>query len=329
MGIKNLLKFLYNYPNIVKQIERNELNGKKIAIDISILLYQSVIAIRNTGHDITNKNGKIISHIVGLLNKTLLLMDNNIIPIFVFDGRPPSIKKSVLNMRRELKNKALVQYDQAETKIDQIKYFKRCVTITKEHMNECRELLTFMGIPFIDAIQEADSELAYMCKNNLVHSVLTEDMDILTFGSPRIIKNILSFNKPLIEINLNDILNTLKINHEEFVELCILFGCDYCNTSTRNLNMSNQLIYDLYKKNKFEIFNKLNINFDDYTVAKKYFINCPNNNINESLEIKPPQIDKLVDLLVNKYNLSYNKIMLKMARIHTFYTKHKTDSNLI
>lgn len=324
MGIKNLLKFLYNYPNIVKQVDRSELNGKRIAIDISILLYQSVIAIRNTGHDITNKNGKIISHIVGLLNKTLILMENNIIPIFVFDGRPPNIKKNILNIRRELKNKALVQYDQAESKIDQIKYFKRCVSITKDHMNECRELLTFMGIPFIDAVQEADSELAYLCKNNLVHSVLTEDMDILTFGSPRIIKNILSFNKPLIEINLNDILNTLKINQEEFIELCILFGCDYCSTSTKNQNISNHMIYELYKKNKFEIFDKLNININDYTVAKKYFINCPNNNITESLEIRPPQIEQLVDLLVNKYNLSYNKTILKMNKLNTFYNKNKT-----
>ena len=275
MGIKNLLKFLYNYPNIIKEKNRDELNGKKIAIDISILLYQSVISIRNSGHDITNRSGQVISHIVGLLNKTMILIDNNIIPIFVFDGRPPNIKKNILTIRRELKNKAMIQYDKAENKIDQIKYFKRCVSITKEHMNDCRELLTLMGIPFIDAPQEADSELAYLCKNNLVYSVLTEDMDILTFGSPRIIKNILSFNKPLIEINLPDILTTLNVNYDEFVELCVFFGCDYCNTPIKNLNISNQQIYELYKKNKFEILDRLNININDFKKLsfKDYYYN--------------------------------------------------------
>jgi flap endonuclease-1 len=323
MGIKNLLKFLYAYPNIIKEKNRDELNGKKIAIDISILLYQSVISIRNSGKDITNRNGQVISHIVGLLNKTIILIDNNIIPVFVFDGRPPHIKKKILNIRRELKTKALIQYDQAENKVDQIKYFKRCVSITKDHMNDCRELLTLMGVPFIDASQEADSELAYLCKNNLVYAVLTEDMDILTFGSPKIIKNILSFNKPLIEINLSDILDTLKINYEDFVELCVFFGCDYCTNPIKNINMSNHQIYDLYKKNKYEILNKLNININDYIVAKKYFLNCPNNNIKGLLELRPPQTDKLIDLLVNKYNLSYNKIILKLNKLNMFYTKYK------
>jgi len=322
MGIKNLLKFLYTYPNIVKEKNRDELNGKKIAIDISILLYQSVISIRNSGHDITTRDGQVISHIVGLLNKTIILIDNNIIPIFVFDGRPPNIKKNILNIRKELKTKALLQYDMAENKIDQIKYFKRCVSITKDHMNNCRELLTLMGIPFIDAVQEADSELAFLCKNNLVYAVLTEDMDILTFGSPKIIKNILSFNKPLIEINLNDILTTLKLNYEEFVELCVFFGCDYCTNPIKNMNISNQQIYELYKKSKFEILDKLNININDYIVAKNYFISCPNNN-KVSLELKPPQIDKLIDLLVNKYNLSYNKILIKLNKLIVFYNKYK------
>jgi flap endonuclease-1 len=180
-----------------------------------------------------------------------------------------------------------------------------------------------MGVPFIDASQEADSELAYLCKNNLVYAVLTEDMDILTFGSPKIIKNILSFNKPLIEINLSDILDTLKINYEDFVELCVFFGCDYCTNPTKNINMSNHQIYDLYKKNKYEILNKLNININDYIVAKKYFLNCPNNNIKGLLELRPPQTDKLIDLLVNKYNLSYNKIILKLNKLNMFYTKYK------
>ena len=45
--------------------------GKKIAIDISILMYQVVIAIRNSGSDLTNDKGEITSHILGLFNKTL------------------------------------------------------------------------------------------------------------------------------------------------------------------------------------------------------------------------------------------------------------------
>ena len=72
MGIKKMLKFLNNnYPNVIKTINDSDLSGKKIAIDISILLYQVVIAIRNSGADMFNNQGEISSHILGLFNKTI------------------------------------------------------------------------------------------------------------------------------------------------------------------------------------------------------------------------------------------------------------------
>jgi flap endonuclease-1 len=75
MGIKNLLKFLSNYDNILKKVEDdNNYKGEKIAIDISIILYKVVIAIRNSGADLTNKKGEVVSHILGLFNKTIYLL---------------------------------------------------------------------------------------------------------------------------------------------------------------------------------------------------------------------------------------------------------------
>ena len=43
MGIKNLLKFLLEQPDLIKVKDHTEYYGKKIAIDISILMYQVVI----------------------------------------------------------------------------------------------------------------------------------------------------------------------------------------------------------------------------------------------------------------------------------------------
>ena len=42
-----------------------------------------------------------------------------------------------------------------------------------------------MGIPYVQAPEEADSQCAYLNKKGLVDAVLTEDMDILTFGAPK------------------------------------------------------------------------------------------------------------------------------------------------
>ena len=74
MGIKNLLKFLSQYDNVLKEINDDELQNKYIAIDISIILYKVIIAIRNSGADLTNNKGEIVSHILGLFNKTIYLL---------------------------------------------------------------------------------------------------------------------------------------------------------------------------------------------------------------------------------------------------------------
>lgn len=309
MGIKNLLKFLYNFPNIIKVKNISEYKGKKIAIDISILLYQSVIAMRQSGYDIKNKDNMVISHVIGLLNKTLLLLEYGLIPVYVFDGKPPALKKKVLNTRRDNKTKALAMYNNANTEQERIRYFKRCVTITREQMDDCRELLDLMGIPYINAVEEADSELAYLCKHNLVHAVFTEDMDILTFGAPKIIKNVLSYNKPLIEINLIDILDNLHITYEEFVELCIYFGCDYCPISNNITNM------DIYKSYINKNMKDTLMQNEEYINAKDYFINSTAYKKDYVLNLQEPQYDKLCNILVTKYHLSINKTNYKLTKL--------------
>lgn len=310
MGIKNLLKFLYNFPNIIKTKKISDLYGKKIAIDISILLYQSVISVRRKGYDLKNNNNMIISHIVGLLNKTLLLLKYGITPIYIFDGKPSSLKKNILKTRTSIKQKSYDQYINATNEIDRIRFFKRCVSITKEQMDDCRELLSLMGIPYINATEEADSELAYLCKNNLVYAVMTEDMDILTFGAPRIIRNMLSF-KPLIEINLQDILENCKLTYEEFVELCIYFGCDYYSN---NNNISNMDIYNKYINNKEQYNNRMQNN--EYLHAKKYFIETKSNIENYNLELKEPKYDDLYNLLLTKYDIPITKIKYKLNKLY-------------
>jgi DNA excision repair protein ERCC-5 len=52
-----------------------------------------------------------------------------------------------------------------------------------------------MGIPYIEAPEEADSQCAWLVKNGFASSVLTEDMDILTFGANKIYRNLGSFKK--------------------------------------------------------------------------------------------------------------------------------------
>jgi flap endonuclease-1 len=325
MGIKYLLKFLNNFDNIINEVKHNNYNFEKVAIDISIVLYQSIIAIRNTGVDLVNNQGEITSHILGLFNKTIILLKKNIIPIYVFDGEPPQFKDKVLELRKNIKKKAYEKLEKAETEEDKIRYFKKTVSISKKQLNECKELLNLMGIPYIDAPEEADSQCAYLVKVGIADSVMTEDMDILTFGADKIYRNLTSFKKPTLEICLNNILNKIDLTYEQFIELCILFGCDYCE---RIKNIDPMIIYKFYYKHKNikdTITDMKNNNycipsFDNYEIYKKYFIDSPHYKIDKNdIKLNKPDIQNLEKLLINKYALIKSKLINKLIFIDYFY----------
>jgi 5'-3' exonuclease len=102
MGIKNLNKFLINqYPELIKNKKLEDYSGKKIAIDISTLLYRKIINFRNTGKDMLNSNNMVTSHILGLFNDTVKLLSNNIIPIYVFDENQMILKNKTLENRKK------------------------------------------------------------------------------------------------------------------------------------------------------------------------------------------------------------------------------------
>lgn len=325
MGIKNLLKFLSEYPELLKEKNPTEYYGKKIAIDISILLYQVVIAIRNSGSDLTNEKGEITSHILGLFNKTLSFLEKGIIPVYVFDGKPPNLKHKILDVRKQIRKKALEKLSFDISEIDRIKYFKRSVSISRQQIDQCRELLTLMGIPYVNAPEEADSQLSYLCKTNMVYAVLTEDMDILTFGSPRIIRNLTTSKKVPLELELKNILVSLDVNYEQFVELCILFGCDYCPNI---MDIKSSQIYQIYMKHKSMDMALIELGYNDtnifeYKEAKAYFMNIVYNPVEQPFKLNLPDYNLLLDILVNKYGLIKYKVVTKLNNLQYYYMKLK------
>lgn len=73
-------------------------------------------------------------------------------------------------------------------------------------------------------------QCAELVKSDLVYGVATEDMDALTFGTPRLLRHLTSpasRKEPIIEIDLASVLAGLEMNMDQFVDLCILCGCDY------------------------------------------------------------------------------------------------------
>jgi len=324
MGVKKLLKFLTDYSDIIYETKLSDYKGKKIAIDISLMLYQIVIGFKNSGSDMLNEEGKDISHILGLFNKVIILLTYNIFPVFIFDGKPSKLKSDVLLYRKKIRENAINKINDSPESLseeEKIKHMKKSVFISKNEMDDCRELLTLMGIPFINAPEEADSQCAYLARMGYVDGVYTDDMDILTFGSPKIIKNLISLKNKPQEINLNTILDKLNLSYSEFIDFCILLGCDYSNGIS---NINYQTIYKYYSENKNINETLINLKKNNYNVPdkldyehiKEYYLNAPFHEIDPcDLKFNLLQYDNLLNLLVTKYGLIKFKIVSKLKKI--------------
>jgi flap endonuclease-1 len=103
MGIKGLTNLISDIvPESIKEEKHSNYFSRKIAIDASMCIYQFMISIRGAyGSDLTNEKGEVTSHLQGLLYRTIRLLENDIKPVFVFDGKPPELKtEEVLNGKK-------------------------------------------------------------------------------------------------------------------------------------------------------------------------------------------------------------------------------------
>ena len=95
--------------------------GRKVAVDASMSIYQFLIAMQRPDgtNMLTNDSGEVTSHINGLMHRTTKMLECGIKPVFVFDGKPPELKKGTLDDRREKREEADAALAKAKEENDQ------------------------------------------------------------------------------------------------------------------------------------------------------------------------------------------------------------------
>jgi len=221
-------------PAAIKENEIKNFFGRKVAIDASMSLYQFLIAVRQDGGAMmTSEDGSTTSHLMGMFYRTIRMVENGIKPVYVFDGKPPTMKAGELEKRKEKRDEAQAALEKAKEdgNMEEVdKQNRRLVKVTTEHVNDVKILLKHMGIPFVSAPCEAEAQCAELVKGGKVFAAGTEDMDALTFGTTVLLRH-LTFSEarkmPIKEFHLNSVLEGFDLSQVQFVDLCILLGCDY------------------------------------------------------------------------------------------------------
>lgn len=229
---------------VIKQkIEISDLSGKRVGIDAYNTLYQFLTTIRQKdGTPLMNSQGKVTSHLSGLFHRSVKLLENDIKIVYIFDGKPPSFKEDTLKDRREIKEDAKVKWEEAlkSGNLEEAKKYAQMTSkLTKDMVEDAKELLDAMGIPHMQAVSEGEAQGADMCRKGTVDFSASQDYDSLLFGAPKMVRNLTLSGKRKMPgknkfiditpeiIDLEQTLKELEITREKLVWLSLMIGTDY------------------------------------------------------------------------------------------------------
>jgi hypothetical protein len=238
MGIRGLSIFLKNKtPKAHRSIVWTsvEYKGQRWGVDCQCLLHRA--------------RGEGLSPLTVIAALVMRLRRMGVEPVFVFDGRPPAAKADVIADRRVVRQAVQKEIEEvqaeiatgllteveritAQTRIDGLQ--KKAPQITNGDRDEIKRFLYAAGVLYVTAMGEADDVLAFQCRAGNLQAVISTDMDMLARGVPLLIVPDTNDASVMTGITLASVLRGLGLTYDQFVEACVLMGCDYTGKDWRS-----------------------------------------------------------------------------------------------
>jgi flap endonuclease-1 len=225
-----------------KPLRLEDLTGRSIAIDAFNTLYQFLSTIRQPdGTPLMDRDGRATSHLSGLLYRSATLLELGIKLVYVFDGKPPELKRKTIEERIAARRQAEKDWKKALEEGDMKKALSkasRSSRLTSDMIEESKTLLDALGIPWVAAPGEGEAQMSYMARKGDVWAGASQDFDAILFGTPTLVRNLTLAGKRRLPsgktvdvtpeiITLADVLSKLQVSREQLVDMGILIGTDF------------------------------------------------------------------------------------------------------
>ncbi len=286
-----------------------------------------------------DSKNRVTSHLSGLFYRTLNLIENNIQPVYVFDGIPSILKQRTISARIKKREEALEAWNKAkeEGMIDNARAYAVASTrINKEIVESSKELLKYMGIPFIQAPGEGEAQSAVMTKTGVAYASASQDYDSFLFGAVNVIRNLTITGRrklPRKNVFINvepelsrteDLLKKFEINQTQLIMLGALIGTDF-NTGIEKVGPKTAL--KLVKENPTQkeiervVKEKYKIEFD---VPLEDIINVfkepdvkeiTTEDFEELVKKTKPDSERLLRFLSDEHEFSHERISLGIKKL--------------
>ena len=296
-----------------------DLEGRVVSIDAFNTLYQFLSTIRQRdGRPLTDENGNVTSHLSGILYRNSSMIEKDIKPIYIFDGKAPELKSETQAKRREIRDEAEQIYKEALKEGDTEKARKfamRSSKLSPEIIESSKKLLTYMGIPYVEAKGEGEAQAAYLVANGDAYAVASQDYDCLLFGAKRVVRNLaVSSNLKSLEFyQLDKVLRQLDITREQLVDMGILIGTDFCE-GLKGVGAKTALKLARSGKLEEKIDELQAQSTHDLEEVRDIFLK---HNVNTDYKIKweKPQPDKIIEFLSYQHGFSEERVAKACDRL--------------
>ncbi|MFB6147631.1 MAG: flap endonuclease-1 [Candidatus Nanohaloarchaea archaeon] len=305
-----------------ERIEWEDLHDKKLAIDAMNTLYQFLSIIRQRdGTPLKDSSGDVTSHLSGLFYRNINLIEKEIRPVYVFDGKTPELKEKESSRRKKKREEAREEWKRLreEGKIDEA--FSKATqssSMNEQMLKEAKKLLDAMGIPYIQSPSEGEAQAAHMTHDS-IYAVGSQDWDSLLFGADRMVRNLTTRKKRktshgekkvyVQRIELEEVLDELGVSREKLVWMGIMMGTDFNPDGVHGIGPKTAL--ELVEK--YDDFDTL---LDDEKVdwqsdndphrIRDFFMDPPVEDVDYSFG--SPDRERIKELLVDEHDFSEDRV---------------------
>lgn len=225
-----------------ENIDLATLSGKRVGIDAFLTAFQFLTTMRDRspqgdGGPLRAENGKVVSHLMGFLNRTTTLLKLGIKPVYIFDGTAPELKADEIASRRARREEAERVHKEALAAGDFAlaqKMAPRIMHFSQEMVDETKRMLDLLGVPWVVAKAEGEGQAAVMAAKGQLDVVATQDWDALLYGTPHLVRNLMSDGSKqhgrvvrAQAIDLQEMLDTHNLSREQLIDLAIMIGTDF------------------------------------------------------------------------------------------------------
>ena len=316
-----------------ERIEIEDLSGKWVAADAFNMLYQFLAIIRQKdGTPLMDSQGRVTSHLSGLLYRTANLMEAGVKVAFVFDGKPSQLKMGTLEQRGEVRERAAAAWEEARaTGQDGFKYAQAASCISSEILDDGRRLISAMGLPVIQAPSEGEAQAAHMTARGDVGYAGSQDYDVLLFGAPMVVRNLAITGKRKLPrkniyvdiqpeiIDLNRSLMENGISRKQLVEIGIMCGTDYnCGLSRVGPKTALRLIRE--KGDLEAVLADRDDRIENFQEIRELFLH-PDVTDDYEIKMKKPRVDEIVSFLVEERDFDRERVEKTAAKLEEAYKR--------